>query len=142
MSAVHAAARNITLLGLRCAPSTRLFSLRASTVTRRLLSSQSSSSIRQRSSFPRSRTVVLLRQSPRSPYSDIAPARPRRRLRSVLRWLWRLTYLSLLGGLGVLGYQIYRARWPIEQIDPDPDKKTLVILGVLLDGTWDLVLIE
>ena len=30
----------------------------------------------------------------------------------------------------MLGYQIYTLRYPIEQVDPDPDKKTLVILGV------------
>ncbi|KAI9790821.1 MAG: NADH:ubiquinone oxidoreductase [Peltula sp. TS41687] len=137
MSAVQAARRSISLLGLRCAPGrTRLCSnhCATTTVTRRLLSSQSLSSPMRRPSpaFPSpSSKAVVLRQPRRSPYSDVAAAAPvrRRRARFVLRWLWRLTLLSLLGGAGVLGYQIYRLRYPIEQVDPDPDKKTLVILG-------------
>jgi NADH:ubiquinone reductase (non-electrogenic) len=48
-----------------------------------------------------------------------------------LRWTWRLTYLSALGGLVFVGYQIYQGRTPAEQVDPDPTKKTLVVLGML-----------
>jgi NADH:ubiquinone reductase (non-electrogenic) len=59
---------------------------------------------------------------------DAAPPQPRR-VRRVLRWVWRLTYLSALGGLGFLAWQIYTLRYPIEQAEPDPNKKTLVILG-------------
>jgi NADH:ubiquinone reductase (non-electrogenic) len=46
-----------------------------------------------------------------------------------LRWLWRLSYLSLLGGVGYIGYTIYLDRHPEPQIEADPTKKTLVILG-------------
>ncbi len=56
--------------------------------------------------------------------------KPRRRF-PVLRWIWRLTYLSALGGLAFVGYQVYTLRYPIDQFEPDPNKKTLVILG-----TW------
>jgi len=47
-----------------------------------------------------------------------------------LRWIWRLTYLSTLGGLGYIAYGIYESRTPAEQLEPDPSKKTLVVLGM------------
>ncbi|KAK4504840.1 hypothetical protein PRZ48_002803 [Zasmidium cellare] len=47
----------------------------------------------------------------------------------VLRWTWRLTYLSVLGGLGYTAYGIWQNRNPVEQQEPDPSKKTLVVLG-------------
>lgn len=40
-----------------------------------------------------------------------------------------MTYLSAIGGVGYLGYVIYLLRNPNEQFNPDPSKKTLVILG-------------
>jgi len=46
-----------------------------------------------------------------------------------LRILWRLTQLSLVGGLGYMGYNIYMIKTPPEQFEPDPNKKTLVVLG-------------
>ncbi len=55
----------------------------------------------------------------------------KRRSWSVLRWTWRATYLSVLLGLGYVGYGIYESRNPVEQAEPDPTKKTLVILGML-----------
>ncbi|KAI9815868.1 MAG: NADH:ubiquinone oxidoreductase [Phylliscum demangeonii] len=61
--------------------------------------------------------------------SDLAPTRKPRRLRLVLRWIWRVTYMSALAGIGVLAYQIYTLRYPIDQVDPDPARKTLLILG-------------
>ncbi|MCJ1338875.1 NADH:ubiquinone oxidoreductase [Bachmanniomyces sp. S44760] len=53
----------------------------------------------------------------------------KRRGRGFFRWTWRLTYLSALGGIGWLSYTIYSLRTPQEQAEPDPSKKTLVILG-------------
>jgi NADH:ubiquinone reductase (non-electrogenic) len=47
-----------------------------------------------------------------------------------LRWTWRLTYLSALAGVGYIGYGVYQDRYPEDQVDPDPSKKTLVILGI------------
>ena len=41
----------------------------------------------------------------------------------------RLTYLSVLGLVGAVAYDGYKDRHPDEQYTPDPQKKTLVILG-------------
>ncbi|EEP78491.1 hypothetical protein UREG_03337 [Uncinocarpus reesii 1704] len=62
-----------------------------------------------------------------APASSPAPA-PKKRFR-LFRWFYRLILLSLLGGVGTLGYSIYSLRHPAEQFVPDPEKKTLVILG-------------
>ncbi|GAM33359.1 NADH dehydrogenase [Talaromyces pinophilus] len=58
-----------------------------------------------------------------------APAAPKKKRFRFLRWTYRLTVLGLLGGTGYLGYRIYLLRHPEEQVEPDPSKKTLVILG-------------
>lgn len=47
----------------------------------------------------------------------------------VLRWTWRITYLSTLGLLAYTAYGIWDSRNPAEQQEPDPNKKTLVVLG-------------
>jgi len=62
-----------------------------------------------------------------APASGAAPKKPRRF--RTLRWIWRLTYLSVLGGIGYVGYGVYLDRHPGPQSQPDPSKKTLVILG-------------
>ena len=54
--------------------------------------------------------------------------KPKKRFR-VLRFLWRVTYLSLIGGTVYGFYAVYQNRHPGEQMDPDPTKKTLVVLG-------------
>lgn len=59
-----------------------------------------------------------------------APAAPKKKRFRFLRWTYRLTVLGLLGGTGYLGYSIYLLRHPEEQLEPDPSKKTLVILGL------------
>ncbi|KAJ5226208.1 External alternative NADH-ubiquinone oxidoreductase [Penicillium chermesinum] len=64
-------------------------------------------------------------------YADAAPSpapKPKKRFR-VLRWAWRLTWMTSLGLAGVLAYSIYDLRHPVDQIEPDPSKKTLVVLG-------------
>ncbi|KAJ6013653.1 External alternative NADH-ubiquinone oxidoreductase [Penicillium herquei] len=66
-------------------------------------------------------------------YADAAPTptptpKPKKRFRA-LRWAWRLTWLSSLGLTGALAYSIWELRHPVEQTEPSPDKKTLVILG-------------
>ncbi|AEO69154.1 d2d3bdd6-c68d-4bef-9399-5ef3a61d829d [Thermothielavioides terrestris] len=60
-----------------------------------------------------------------------APAPPPRmsRFRRRLRWTWRLGYLSAIAGIAYIGYGVYKDRHPEPQVDPDPSKKTLVILG-------------
>ena len=43
-----------------------------------------------------------------------------------------MTLLTGAGLTGMLAYSIYDQRNPIEQVQPDPSKKTLVVLGVFL----------
>jgi hypothetical protein len=56
------------------------------------------------------------------------PKKPRFRK---LRWAWRLGYISAIAGVAYLGYGVYLDRHPEPQVEPDPSKKTLVILGKL-----------
>ena len=78
-------------------------------------------------------TTAVSRQFRRT-YADAAPVKAKkpRRFR-FFRWTWRLTYLSILGGLGYVVYDGYASRHPDEQFNPDPKKKTLVVLGKFLD---------
>jgi len=85
---------------------------------------------------PRSQNVFdpnKLRQSFRRSYAEstspIAQVKKPRRFR-VLRWLWRATYISTLGGLGYIAYGVYEGRHPEEQQFVDPSKQNLVILGM------------
>lgn len=71
---------------------------------------------------------IALRQSVRHQTTGPAAPKPKKRFR-VLRWTWRLTYLSAIAGLGYVGYGIYEMRNPADQPPPDPSKKTLVVLG-------------
>ncbi|THW64989.1 FAD/NAD(P)-binding domain-containing protein [Aureobasidium pullulans] len=68
-----------------------------------------------------------LRQSFRRSYADIV--KPKKSGFRVFRWAWRATYLSAIAGLVYTGYSIYENRTPGDQPEPDPTKKTLVILG-------------
>jgi NADH:ubiquinone reductase (non-electrogenic) len=63
-----------------------------------------------------------------APVAEPAPVKKPRRFRA-LRWIWRATYLSLLGGVGYMAYTVYDLRHPENQIEPDPTKQNLVILG-------------
>lgn len=80
-----------------------------------------------------------LRQSFRRGYAELppppapaAPVKKARRFRA-LRWIWRATYLSFLGGVGYLAYTVYELRHPVDQLEPDPSKQNLVILGGYLE---------
>lgn len=68
---------------------------------------------------------IALRQSVR--HQSTAGPKPKRF--RLLRWTWRLTQLSVIAGLGYVGYGIYETRNPADQAPPDPTKKTLVVLG-------------
>jgi NADH:ubiquinone reductase (non-electrogenic) len=72
----------------------------------------------------------VCRQFARS-YADAAPIVPKKpgRVRKTFKWMWRATYLSLLAAVGVVIYDGYVDRHPDDQFIPDPEKKTLVVLG-------------
>ncbi|RYP71703.1 hypothetical protein DL771_004654 [Monosporascus sp. 5C6A] len=65
-------------------------------------------------------------------YADASSPPPKKkpgRIRSTFKWLRRFAYLSILGLVGVVAYDGYKDRHPHEQYPPDPQKKTLVVLG-------------
>lgn len=68
-----------------------------------------------------------------APGSKPPPMAPHKkgRFRRFLTWIWRITYLSVLAGIGYTAYLVWDLKNPTEQIEPDPSKKTLVILGTV-----------
>jgi NADH:ubiquinone reductase (non-electrogenic) len=124
-----------TKLGLRLAPAACRLSAGAPVASIRALSSLAG---KRSPALLSQRTTVLprlqLQQSFRRSYADAPKAqlspspKPKKRFR-ILRFLWRLTYLSALGFAGYVAYQIWYLRNPTEQFEPDPKKKTLVVLG-------------
>ena len=99
---------------------------------------RSFATIPQRSQLLRQRAVELPKQRlqqtfQRRGYAEVSPETQRvvkRRSWRFLKWTWRITYLSALGGLAYVGFQIYENRTPADQAEPDPSKKTLVVLGM------------
>jgi len=71
---------------------------------------------------------IALRQSIRQQSTEAPKPKPKKRFR-FLRWTWRLTYISAIAGAAYIGYGIWDMRHPEDQPAPDPNKKTLVILG-------------
>ncbi|CAG7992063.1 unnamed protein product [Penicillium salamii] len=96
--------------------------------------SMSTSALRAKSLRPVSQSVSQsVSRVCRRSYADAAPTpspapQPKKRFR-VLRWAWRLTWLSAIGLTGTVAYSIFELRSPPDQSPPDPSKKTLVILG-------------
>ena len=75
----------------------------------------------------------LYQQSFRQAATEAGPSpAPKRRAAGFFRWTWRVVYLSAIAGTGFIAYEIYLLRTPNEQFEPDPSKKTLVILGKVL----------
>ena len=64
-----------------------------------------------------------------APAADAPKPKPKPKKAGFFRKAWRLTYLSVLAGVGYLCYGVWEARNPGEQMQPDPSKKTLVVLG-------------
>ncbi|ROW13039.1 hypothetical protein VPNG_05929 [Cytospora leucostoma] len=106
----------------------RQFGVATRTLTTSARTLASASSRQSLTVNARLRPVVL--QSQRQYSSDVPPP-PKRsgKIRTTLRWTWRLTYLSILGGLAYVAYDVWEDRHPANQVAPDPSKKTLVILG-------------
>lgn len=95
-------------------------------------SARSLTSASSKQPFNANKTRPVVRQFQRQ-YSDAPPPPPKKPASGILRkaakWTWRLTYLSILGSLAYVAYDVYEDRHPITQVAPDPSKKTLVILG-------------
>lgn len=68
-------------------------------------------------------------QNFRRAYADAAAPVKRSRSRQIFKWLWRAIYLSALGGVGYVGWEIWDENNPNDQYKPDPKKKTIVVLG-------------
>jgi NADH:ubiquinone reductase (non-electrogenic) len=77
--------------------------------------------------FRTAKTAV--RQLRREYSSEAPPKKKAGKIRLTFRWLWRLTYLTAGGTVAYVFYSIYQDRHPPPQFNPDPSKKTLVILG-------------
>jgi hypothetical protein len=76
-----------------------------------------------------------LGQSFRRSYADaVKPIKPKKSGFRIFRWAWRATYLSAIAGLAYTAYGIYEMKNPGDQAEPDPSKKTLVILGMCLES--------
>ena len=93
---------------------------------------RSASTLRPRIASPAN--AALSRQIVRS-YASQAPAeaaKPRKSSFRPLRWAFRFVYLSVLGSIAYIGYEIYQDHNPPPQVPQDPSKKTLVILGKFL----------
>jgi len=104
--------------------------MRLSTVSRRSITTAASQALRAKPLRPNGLSIARVA---RRGYADAAAPspvpKPKKRFRA-LRWAWRLTWLSALGLTGAMAYSIYELRHPEEQYEPDPIKKTLVILGM------------
>ncbi|KAH8148416.1 uncharacterized protein LAJ45_07518 [Morchella importuna] len=88
---------------------------------------------RQATAFKPSIQNQITRSSFKRAYaSEASPApakkAPKNRFRYV-KYAWRGTYTLAIVGTVWLAYSIYETRFPKEQTEPDPTKKTLVILG-------------
>lgn len=96
------------------------------------LVSRGSRTILQRQTFrPTVQRQIARPQFRRAYASEAAPVAkpPKKKLRFV-KYAWRGTYTLAIAGTVWLAYSIYETRFPKEQIEPDPTKKTLVILGM------------
>lgn len=114
-------------LGRLSAPSMGVARLQTQAVSRLL------SSAPRRALISESRQVAVTQQIRRAHTETLAPVLPeppkeRRRFRK-LRWLWRAPLLASLAGITYIGWGVYEERNPGPQVEADPSKKTLVVLG-------------
>lgn len=78
--------------------------------------------------------ATKLQRNFRRGYADVKPASPIAEVKKpkkfrTLKWLWRATYVTVIGGVAYMAYGVYELRHPDEQPVADPNKQTLVILG-------------
>ncbi|KAK5167695.1 NADH:ubiquinone oxidoreductase [Saxophila tyrrhenica] len=103
------------------------------TATKRqqLLVSQLSRSMRPQTAarVPRESIQQSFRRGYAEQISPVTKEKVKKRSWGFFRWSWRLLYLSAIGGLVYTGWQIHVSKYPTDQEDPDPRKKTLVVLG-------------
>lgn len=90
---------------------------------------QTTNSILLRSPLRQSLTRGYAEQA--NPVDPAVGKAPKKKGFRVFRWLWRLTYVGTIAGLAYVSYGIWIDKWPEDQVAPDPNKKTLVILGTL-----------
>ncbi|KAK4252201.1 hypothetical protein C7999DRAFT_27449 [Corynascus novoguineensis] len=110
-------------------PQTGAVLLRQSQAAPRLLLQTSRRTVGARPLFGSTQGPAI-RQFRRGVSSEAAPVPPPKKPRfRKLRWAWRLGYLSAIAGIVYIGYGVYQDRHPEDQVEPDPSKKTLVILG-------------
>merc|ERR1711881_36498 len=131
-----------TAIRMASAASMRPMGLAASAVPRTLLPRQSLRTFSSRAPSAALRPPPL----PRTTYNNVIARQTQRRwettdtkipmpkkkpsgFRTFLRWTWRLTYISVIGGVAYAFYGLHVMRHPNDQEPPDPTKKNLVILG-------------
>jgi NADH:ubiquinone reductase (non-electrogenic) len=61
-------------------------------------------------------------------HAELSP-KPAKKRAGFFRWTLRLAFLGLIGGAAWTAYGIYQNRNPVVQMEADPNKKTLVVLG-------------
>ncbi|KAL9054438.1 MAG: hypothetical protein Q9162_004160 [Coniocarpon cinnabarinum] len=119
---------------LRLRPATHSFSAFSRSLSQRTHATSSlslSAASSTRGAFRRPRIQQSFRRTYADgpPQANLSPPPVKKKRAGFFRWTWRLTYLSFFAGLGYVGYGIYTSRHPAEQQEPDPNKKTLVVLG-------------
>ncbi len=126
----------VSHLGIRTSSTAFRRSSALSFASRRCTSTSFRTNCGIRTPRPLSLPNAALQQPFRRAYSEapsvnLSPTpKPKKRFR-FFRWTWRLTYLSAIGLVGWLTYTVWELRNPNDQFEPDPSKKTLVILGEL-----------
>ena len=67
-----------------------------------------------------------------APEAILSPAPKPKKRWGFFRTAWRITWISSLLATGYFVYTIIDINSPAEQVDPDPSKKTLVVLGKIV----------